>query len=216
MAASGDALLRAEYTLRRTAEGFGLKLDEAGVVTSSTKAAAAAGLPEGAQIVAVDGIAVSGKVEVLARVRASTEDVVFSVLEAVAAATEPAALQPSVSRPVRELFGDAPVDGAAGGAAKKSSWISSAKVMAGRATAAAAAQSQMRTSELGLPIPAEGSRTQAEAAAPAGSTAEKVTGSSWLSSAKGMAGRAAAAAAQVGLGRIAALYCRSSTSSHIR
>ena len=70
-----------DYTVLKGPDGYGLKLGDTGLVTSSTKAAAEAGVPVGVNIVAVDGVAVKGKVEILAAVRGSTAEggVVLSV-----------------------------------------------------------------------------------------------------------------------------------------
>ena len=57
----------AEYVVKRPTTGsLGIQLGITGLVTSSSKAAAAAGLPVGVRIVAVDGVAVNGKQQILA------------------------------------------------------------------------------------------------------------------------------------------------------
>ena len=70
-----------DYTVLKGPDGYGLKLGDTGLVTSSTKAAAEAGVPVGGRVVAVDGVAVKGKAEILAAVRGSTAEggVVLSV-----------------------------------------------------------------------------------------------------------------------------------------
>ena len=72
-AAAGAAALGGEtrmVTIVKGPKGFGFSTDDSGVVTGSGGAAAEAGVPAGAKIVGVGGVAVGSKGEIIAQLRA--------------------------------------------------------------------------------------------------------------------------------------------------
>ena len=65
-----------EVTIKKGARGFGFSTDDEGVITGAGGPAAEAGVPAGSKIVAVAGVAVSGKPDIIAQLRVLGSDVV--------------------------------------------------------------------------------------------------------------------------------------------
>jgi|EP01043_Picozoa_sp_COSAG02_P001414 hypothetical protein len=74
-APAGGADLK-EVTIQKGPRGFGFSTDDEGVITGAGGPAADAGVPAGSRIVAVAGVAVGSKPEIIAQLRALGSDVV--------------------------------------------------------------------------------------------------------------------------------------------